>query len=318
MTEMKINQLPVRTWNWLGMNESLLKGRDLQLLESAAAEKAVILSAKPEEQIHRAFCFSCGEGETTSQAVELTAEAGSALTVWMEISSERDAEGFFALATKIKAGRLAKVRLVQVQLLGEKYRFFNDIQAECGEGAGVELIQLFLGGAKTWAAFHSSLDGAESSVSAELGYWLRADQRLDLNYVTLHKEEKTKSQILAKGVLDEEAFKLFRGTIDFQTGSAGSEGAETEEVLMLGENAVNQTIPLILCAEEDVQGSHGATVGAPDEDVLFYLVSRGMEKPAAVNLLARSRIEALSARIGNEALEEKVHEYLEEMTQHAG
>ena len=65
------------------------------------------------------------------------------------------------------------------------------------------------------------------------------------------------------------AFKLFRGTIDFVKGSAGSVGNEKEEVLLIDEKCVNQTIPIILCAEEDVVGNHGATIGKPDEELLF-------------------------------------------------
>ena len=40
-------------------------------------------------------------------------------------------------------------------------------------------------------------------------------------------------------------------------------------MLLVGDNMVNQTIPLILCAEEDVEGNHGASIGKLDENVLF-------------------------------------------------
>ena len=63
--------------------------------------------------------------------------------------------------------------------------------------------------------------------------------------------------------------KTFRGTIDFRCGSSGSVGDEQEDVLLLGENIVNKTIPLILCEEEDVDGRHGATIGRLPEDMLF-------------------------------------------------
>ena len=59
----------------------------------------------------------------------------------------------------------------------------------------------------------------------------------------------------ADGVLQDRSAKLFRGTIDFQKGAAGSKGDEKEDVLLLGEDVVNRTIPLILCAEEDVEAT---------------------------------------------------------------
>ena len=42
-------------------------------------------------------------------------------------------------------------------------------------------------------------------------------------------------------------------------------------MLLLSNDVVNQTIPLILCAEEDVEGNHGATIGKLDDELLFYL-----------------------------------------------
>lgn len=61
-----------------------------------------------------------------------------------------------------------------------------------------------------------------------------------------------------------------RGTIDFVHGCVGAKGDEKEDVLLVGDNMVNQTIPLILCAEEDVEGNHGASIGKLDENMLFY------------------------------------------------
>lgn len=329
ITEITINRLPVRTWNWLGMNESVIKGEEARFLQEAERAKPESLQAGYEESLHvgreeiqragqeeKVYRFMCADGESKMQEIELLAEMESRLTVWMEISSAKVAEGLFSLNTEITARENAKVRLIQVQLLGESYRFLNDINIECEKGAEVEILQLFLGGVKIWSSLTGNLNGADSKLSVELGYWGRKNQRLDMNYVALHKAKTTMSQIHVKGVLADEAFKLFRGTIDFKQGASDSEGEETEDVLMLGEDAVNQTIPLILCEEEDVQGNHGATIGTPDEEVLFYLGSRGIKKEDAVTLLARAKIDALSAWIENAEIEEQVQNYLEEVTGH--
>lgn len=318
IAELKINRLPVRTWNRLGMNESVIKGEEAKLLRQAeraeperlhAAQEKTLCSEHETEKVCR---FVCTDGKAKIQDIELTAEKESSLTVWMEITSEKEAEGLFSLNTAITARENARIRLVQVQLLGENYGFINDIKAECEKGAEVELLQIFPGGAKIWSSLEGNLNGAGSRLSADIGYWGRRSQRLDMNYVVLHKEKDTQSRIHAKGVLADEAFKLFRGTIDFKKGASGSEGEENEDVLMLGEDAVNQTIPLILCGEEDVQGNHGATIGKPDEEVLFYLAARGIGEEEATTLLARAKIDALSARIGNAEIEEHVQKYMDE------
>ena len=100
-------------------------------------------------------------------------------------------------------------------------------------------------------------------------------------------------------MLNGNAFKLFRGSIDFVKGCAGSVGNEREDVLLLGDDVVNQTIPLILCAEEDVEGNHGASIGELDEKTLFYLMSRGFTKEAAEAMIAGARLEAIAADSGS-------------------
>ena len=103
-----------------------------------------------------------------------------------------------------------------------------------------------------------------------------------------------------------ESFKLFRGTIDFQRGASDAIGEETEDVLLLDDTVVNQTIPLILCGEENVQGNHGATIGKLDEDMLFYLCARGLTKEAAVNQVARARFDALNREIPSKTAQKGV------------
>ena len=113
------------------------------------------------------------------------------------------------------------------------------------------------------------------------------------------------------GVLAGDAFKLFRGSIDFLPGCAGAKGEEQEDVLLLGEEVTNQTIPLILCGEEDVEGNHGATIGRLDERMLFYLASRGIPAQQARRLLAHARVDALAQRLP-QALAEEVRRFMEE------
>ncbi len=56
---------------------------------------------------------------------------------------------------------------------------------------------------------------------------------------------------------------------------------------------INKTIPIILCAEEDVEGSHGATIGELDEETLFYFESRGIDKETAEDIMTRGKFEML-------------------------
>ncbi|MCD8382525.1 MAG: SufD family Fe-S cluster assembly protein [Clostridiales bacterium] len=347
--DIKVNRLSAPTWHWLKMNDCTLNGvdvpspacpvvegevapaegwdsasfaaiqtgmgRDMDALtrESGAEPLRLSIPAGEERVVRVHLCRGLEENQLLP--VEVLARAGSRLTLLMDYTSERDGGGLLAFQTRLLLEENAQVKLVQLQLQGDADLALNDVGAVCGDGAKLRLVQLFLGAAETCSGCCAALDGRKSALEADTGYLGRNQQHIDFNYLALHRGVGSKSELRASGVLRDTARKLLRGTIDFQNGAAGAEGDEREDVLLLDEGVVNQTIPLILCAEEDVQGNHGATIGQLDEDLLFYLMSRGMTGAAVENMVARARIEAVCQQIGDEQAEGQIHDYLEEAFQ---
>ena len=243
----------------------------------------------------------------------LDAKENSRLNVLIVFRSGEDAQGTSSFQVKVHAEKNAKVQLQEVQLLGAGYTCLSDIGTTCADGASFELTKLELGSGKLYAGAAADLIGKGSNFTARIGYLGQGEQRLDMNYVARHRGKKTTCEMDSTGVLAGKAFKLFRGSIDLLPGGSGAKGQEQENVLLLGDGVVNQTIPLILCGEEDVEGNHGATIGRLDEKMLFYLASRGIPEEAARSLLARARIEAVVDLLP-EALAEEAHKFMEAHT----
>ena len=72
------------------------------------------------------------------------------------------------------------------------------------------------------------------------------------------------------------------------------------DILLIDDDVVNQTIPLILCDEEDVEGNHGATIGKLDEELLFYMQSRGLPVDTIYEMMASAHVEALLGQVPDE------------------
>ena len=178
----------------------------------------------------------------------------------------------------------------------------SDIRVRCGENARFEWYRVVLGGGATYDNCSVELAGEGSSFVAEIGYRLAGGDRLDVNCEAIHTGKKTDSRIHASGVLSDRAFKLLRGTIDLRTGCSGAEGEETEEVLLMDDTVHNQSVPVILCAEEDVVGNHGASIGRLDENTVYYLESRGIPRDAVYEMMARARVDAVIRRIPDEVV----------------
>ena len=67
------------------------------------------------------------------------------------------------------------------------------------------------------------LTGDKSSFKSDIGYLGQREQTVDINLVVNHYGKSTESEINASGALKDSSSKIFRGTIDFKTGSSDSE-----------------------------------------------------------------------------------------------
>lgn len=205
-------------------------------------------------------------------------------------------------------GSRAELTLVLIRHATVKEDCFLDVQASCEENARFHLIRVILGGQKTYDNISVDLKGRGASFLADMGYQLKGTELYDVNCEAIHLGKRTEDTIRSYGVLSQQAEKLLRGTIDFRKGCSGAVGSETEDVLLLDETVVNKTVPTILCTEEDVAGNHGATIGRPDEKLLKYMASRGIEEEAAVSLMARAKLEVVIAQIPDEEIRRKIRE----------
>ncbi len=255
--------------------------------------------SREEEQTGEA---AAGRGRKPAQSgrfakVDITLERGSSLTAVMDYRSEEDARGLAGVQTKVTLGDGAEMTLVQVVRPGSRYTFLNEAGAVLGKGARLRVIHLLLSGKHVYSGISALLSGDESGLSVDVGYQSAGGSDLDMSYESVHTGKKTECAIAAKGILRDSAKKVFRDLIDFRNGCAGSVGNETEDVMLMDEKVENRSIPVILCAEEDVVGNHGATIGRLDENLLFYMQSRGMKKEEIYEMMAKARLDAIIRKI---------------------
>ena len=297
MEQKIINRLPSKTWNWLKVNEAVLDWDNDRTTDLGAG----FFAAGGEENEPIRVEIE-GKGEYSYKAVNVTAKAGSRVTVYEIFRAGAN----LAVETRLTVRENATVRLVQVQATQPGSVLYNSVTGECADGGRIELTQVLVGRGDVYCDSGVELNGRQSGLKAEIGYLGRDSQKLDMNLVVNHWGKNTESEIDATGALKDEAKKIFRGTIDFKRGSSDSVGNEKETVLMLGENVVNKTVPLILCAEENVVGNHGATIGEMDDETLFYFESRGIDRETAENMLARAAVERLAREIGDERMKRAI------------
>lgn len=257
----------------------------VQLKVAAGAEMVVVqdfASALTEQEVQESLADVDGKPDNTEAAVE----------------------------TRYDIAEDGHLTLIQVQHLSKGVRFYNNIGGKQETNGAFTLIQLVLGGDESYYGCFAGLQGSKSTFVNRIAYLLSGQDKLDMNYDIDHTGTKTVSDVLASGVMRDASKKLFRGTIDFHRGCAGAKGSELEDVLLMDETVRNQTIPVILCDEEDVEGSHGASIGKLDEKMMFYMKSRGIPEEEIYEMMATAKIDSIVNEIPLENVREIIRGYI--------
>jgi Fe-S cluster assembly scaffold protein SufB len=247
-----------------------------------------------------------GKTPALADSVEIAAEENSEVTVVMSYRSDESLAGFHGGLTKLCAAKGAVIHLVQVNLLGGSCVHFDNVGAFAEEGGRIDIVQAELGGKRAVSGVKTRLDCVKSSLRMDTVYFGDHSRSIDMNYVAEHIGPRTNSEIRVVGALLDESEKTFRGTIDFVHGSKKAVGHESESNLLFSPKVRNRTAPLILCAEEDVEGQHAASTGKIGENTLFYLMSRGLSELEAKKLMIEAQFRPVTDRIPSETLRNDV------------
>ena len=304
------DHLPARTWEWLKVNDIDLKDTNGLLASATVNEHKITAGSAGETPVY----IDCKVGGTESSASlhNFNIEAGASGTVIQFITADggNDLSGDFVLQNRYHIASGGSFTLIQVQDLNDGWKFYNDCSGVCDDGATFRRIQIVLGGGYTYMGEFCDLTGEKSRFICDIGYNIGGTHNLDMNYVADHHGKNSGSDIHVSGVMSDHASKIFRGTIDFHRGCAGAKGAEIEEVLLLDDTIENKTVPLILCDEEDVEGSHGATIGRLDENLILYMKSRGIDEDEIYTMMAHARIDSVASLIPDMEARDRVSEMI--------
>ncbi len=196
-----------------------------------------------------------------------------------------------AALTRIVVEAGAKLHLIEMLGVNEGQQHLESVGLEIHQDAAVDVKQYALGGSTVGLGLTANLVGARARLDLNNRYHATHEETLDINHLVRMRGTSTRAQLTESGVLNEAAKKTLRATIDLVRGAKDAQGNEIETVMILGDDVVNKTMPVILCDEDDVAGNHGATIGSVSPEQLDYLAARGLSRQAAEQLFIRALFE---------------------------
>ncbi len=121
-----------------------------------------------------------------------------------------------------------------------------------------------------------------------------------------HNKGYCNSRQLHKTIVSDKGRAVFNGLINVAQHAIKTDGQMTNNNLLLGRLAEVDTKPQLEIYADDVKCSHGATIGRIDDEQMFYLRSRGIDKQAAEQMIIYAFAAELTEALGDEGLKQQV------------
>jgi Fe-S cluster assembly protein SufD len=179
---------------------------------------------------------------------------------------------------------------------------------EIGANAHLNDFTFTAGGAITRNQIALRLNGSETHAAVRGASLLKDRQHADNTLVADHAVGHCESRELFKAVLDGESRSVFQGKIIVQPHAQKTDAKMATHALLLSDDAEADAKPELEIFADDVVCGHGATAGALDDDLLFYLKARGIPQKEAEALMVEAFIGEAVEAIDNEAIREALME----------
>ncbi len=260
-----------------------------------------------EEPVYLLFLSAPGPSPLANYPRNLILAGASSQLSLVEIyASLGEAPSFTAAVTEILVEDGAIVDHSKVQQEGPGAFHFANTQVRQDRASNFSSV--FVGLGAQWARneVRVLLDGEGCECTLNGLYQATGRQHMDNHTVIDHARPHCASHELYKGILDEQAHGVFNGKIFVRQDAQKTDAKQTNQTLLLSEDATINTKPQLEIYADDVKCTHGATVGQLDAEALFYLRTRGVGREDARalltyafanDILGRMRISALRHRL---------------------
>lgn len=203
-------------------------------------------------------------------------------------------------------GEKSRLNHVRVQTESEDTVLLTSTSVEQAAGSYYGYAGFDLGGGLVRHELYTKLGGSEAVAELSGACVLDGSRHGDNHISVDHAAPDCRSEQFFRGVLGGSSRGVFNGRALIREGADGSSVKQSNANLLLSRLAEIDTKPELEIYADEVEASHGATVGQLDEAAVFYLRSRGLSDGEARHMLTAAFCHAVTSRLENRELAEKV------------
>jgi Fe-S cluster assembly protein SufD len=279
-------------------------------LAGALAQSGVLLyvprGVEIEQPLH-SLLWGAGAGLAHISHVMVYLEEGAAVTYVHESASPAESGGptLHSGIVELYVGPNARLTFVELQSWGEQVWNFSHERVRVDRDGHLDWIFGAIGSHLTKNFSELDLVGRGAVGKMSGFYFTDRDQHLDHDTQQNHLSPNTTSDLLFKGALLGESRSVWQGMIYVAPGADKTDGYQANRNLVLSPKARADSIPGLEILANDVRCTHGATVGKVDQDLVFYLQSRGIPHAEAERLVVEGFFDPIMQRIPFEGVRER-------------
>jgi Fe-S cluster assembly protein SufD len=218
--------------------------------------------------------------------------------------------------TELVVGDNAHLRYLSVQEHGSRTWHLGLQRALVGRDATLKTSAVVLGGDYARLRSESVLQGENAESDQLAVYFADGKQMLDFRTLQDHDAPRTRSDLLFKGAVEDDARSVYSGLVHLRKTAQKSNASQTNRNLVLTEGAGAESIPNLEIEANDVKCSHASTVGPIDDDQLYYLESRGIPPDDAERLIVLGFFDDVLERLPVSALSQGLRRSVVEKLEH--
>ncbi|MGC8820727.1 MAG: SufD family Fe-S cluster assembly protein [Fervidobacterium sp.] len=203
---------------------------------------------------------------------------------------------FFVGNLRINVRKNTSLKLYNLYLASGGLMISNVfINAE--ENSSTVVRDFYFGGKINTGFFAMRLNGENTHADVRPYYLGYKKNVIDILYLMRFYSPNAYGNVDSKGVLADESKVVFRGIMDILSGAKEAEAHQSNHATLISQKAKVEAIPSLMVDENDVVASHAASSSPIDENMLFYLMTRGIPEKDAQNMIVRGVFETLKQEL---------------------
>ena len=227
-------------------------------------------------------------------------------------SSGLEGPGLSDSAVEYFGGQASRGFVGSIQEYEKGVWHFQNHSYATARDASFKSLVLTLGGTFSRAETTATIQGEGNSVDLMGIYAAGEGQHFDFRTMQDHAAAHSTSDLLYKGALKGNARTVYSGQIHVRPEGRETDAYQTNRNLVLSDHAMANSKPELEIENNDVRCSHAASVGQMDENEVFYLQSRGIDRKSAERLIVKGFLEEVLGKVGRKDIQGMVEHLLDE------